>query len=146
MGPVRQSLIQCLFFIFFCIKEQGQRDSFALRFSVWPYSCCRSSLELWSRSEHTQRQRRDSPRSGSPLWKVCLHSGPCLTTFSVGGTKDTFPKFSLITPCMFSRLETVEILLKKHPELIEVYRSCNKDSVSSFRTTPLHAASRNGHR
>ena len=47
---------------------------------------------------------------------------------------------------LFHRLETVEILLKKHPELIEPYKSGLAEGVSTFRITPLHAASRNGHR
>lgn len=44
----------------------------------------------------------------------------------------------------YGRLETVELLLQSHPELIESYRSLA--GTPGPKTTPLHAASRNGHR
>lgn len=43
----------------------------------------------------------------------------------------------------YGRLETVEILLQTHPELIESYRF---PGVPPPKTSPLHAASRNGHK
>lgn len=43
----------------------------------------------------------------------------------------------------YGRLETVELLLQTHPELIEKYRT--KEAVRP-KTSPLHAASRNGHK
>ncbi|XP_046655890.1 ankyrin repeat and SAM domain-containing protein 1A-like [Daphnia pulicaria] len=51
----------------------------------------------------------------------------------------------------YGRLETVELLLQSHPELIEMYK--NQSRLEEARTisiraktSPLHAASRNGHR
>lgn len=46
----------------------------------------------------------------------------------------------------FSRLETVKILLKKHPNLIDAYRPTLATGSCLHTTTPLHSASRNGHR
>lgn len=45
---------------------------------------------------------------------------------------------------MIDRLETVELLVRTHPELIESLR--NSSSSLIFPHTPLHLASRNGHR
>ncbi|XP_018311442.1 uncharacterized protein [Mycetomoellerius zeteki] len=44
----------------------------------------------------------------------------------------------------YGRLETVELLVRTHPELIESLR--NSSSSLIFPHTPLHLASRNGHR
>lgn len=45
----------------------------------------------------------------------------------------------------YGRLETVELLVRTHPELIQPYsRSFNSGVV--FPHTPLHLASRNGHK
>ncbi|XP_075234156.1 ankyrin repeat and SAM domain-containing protein 1A-like [Lycorma delicatula] len=47
----------------------------------------------------------------------------------------------------YGRLETVDLLVRTHPELIQPY--VNKGTCSSFATyphTPLHLASRNGHK
>ncbi|XP_032687135.1 ankyrin repeat and SAM domain-containing protein 1A-like isoform X2 [Odontomachus brunneus] len=44
----------------------------------------------------------------------------------------------------YGRLETVELLVRTHPELIEPLR--NSSSSLIFPHTPLHLASRNGHR
>lgn len=43
----------------------------------------------------------------------------------------------------YGRLETVELLVRTHPELIQPY---SRGHVSLFRHTPLHLASRNGHK
>lgn len=45
----------------------------------------------------------------------------------------------------YGRLETVELLLQSHPELVETYRNQPAGS-AVLKTSPLHAASRNGHR
>ncbi|XP_015518771.2 ankyrin repeat and sterile alpha motif domain-containing protein 1B isoform X2 [Neodiprion lecontei] len=44
----------------------------------------------------------------------------------------------------YGRLETVELLVRTHPELIEPLRSSSSSLI--FPHTPLHLASRNGHR
>ncbi|XP_043672355.1 ankyrin repeat and SAM domain-containing protein 1A-like isoform X2 [Vespula pensylvanica] len=44
----------------------------------------------------------------------------------------------------YGRLETVELLVRTHPELIESLRSSSSSLI--FPHTPLHLASRNGHR
>jgi len=46
----------------------------------------------------------------------------------------------------YGRLETVEALLRTHPELITAYQTSAQQSSISLKITPLHAASRNGHR
>lgn len=50
----------------------------------------------------------------------------------------------------YGRLETVELILKTHPELIQTYQNQAKEEVGKLpivpKTTPLHAASRNGHK
>ncbi|PNF21557.1 hypothetical protein B7P43_G12735, partial [Cryptotermes secundus] len=43
----------------------------------------------------------------------------------------------------YGRLETVELLVRTHPELIQPY---SRGHGSQFRHTPLHLASRNGHK
>lgn len=44
-----------------------------------------------------------------------------------------------------SRLETVETLVRTHPELVAAY-SNRSNSVLPLPHTPLHLASRNGHK
>ncbi|XP_023248257.1 ankyrin repeat and sterile alpha motif domain-containing protein 1B-like [Copidosoma floridanum] len=44
----------------------------------------------------------------------------------------------------YGRLDTVELLVRNHPELIESLRSASSSLI--FPHTPLHLASRNGHR
>ncbi|XP_034939821.1 ankyrin repeat and SAM domain-containing protein 1A-like [Chelonus insularis] len=44
----------------------------------------------------------------------------------------------------YGRLETVQLLVRTHPELIEALRSSSSSLI--FPHTPLHLASRNGHR
>lgn len=47
----------------------------------------------------------------------------------------------------YGRLETVEQLLETHPELVETYRNQPQGpGRAALKTSPLHAASRNGHR
>ncbi|KAK4014538.1 hypothetical protein OUZ56_027060 [Daphnia magna] len=51
----------------------------------------------------------------------------------------------------YGRLETVELLLQTHPELIEMYKNKSRLEEAGTmsvkpKTSPLHAASRNGHR
>ncbi|XP_021942947.1 ankyrin repeat and sterile alpha motif domain-containing protein 1B-like [Zootermopsis nevadensis] len=43
----------------------------------------------------------------------------------------------------YGRLETVELLVRTHPELIQPY---SRGHCTLFRHTPLHLASRNGHK
>ncbi|KAK6625914.1 hypothetical protein RUM43_006213 [Polyplax serrata] len=45
----------------------------------------------------------------------------------------------------YGRLETVELLVRTHPELIQPYSRSYK-SGNVFPHTPLHLASRNGHK
>lgn len=45
----------------------------------------------------------------------------------------------------YGRLETVELLVRTHPELIQPY-SRNYGAACIFPHTPLHLASRNGHK
>ena len=45
----------------------------------------------------------------------------------------------------YGRLEAVELLIQTHPQLIESYQKLNVPGVR-LKTSPLHAASRNGHR
>ena len=44
----------------------------------------------------------------------------------------------------YGRLETVERLVRTHPELLHPYSQ--RASTTIFQNTPLHLASRNGHR
>jgi ankyrin repeat protein len=45
----------------------------------------------------------------------------------------------------YGRLETVDLLLRSHPELLLPYTKENAKK-RAFGITPLHAASRNGHK
>jgi hypothetical protein len=49
----------------------------------------------------------------------------------------------LVTVVLCCRLETVELLVRTHPELIQPY---SRGHGNLFRHTPLHLASRNGHK
>lgn len=44
------------------------------------------------------------------------------------------------------RFETVQLLLKSHPELLACYTNVSTTKQQMFTHTPLHLASRNGHR
>ena len=47
----------------------------------------------------------------------------------------------------YGRLEAVELLVQMHPQLIEAYNHQQQNAIGvRLKTTPLHAASRNGHR
>ena len=46
----------------------------------------------------------------------------------------------------YGRLETVEVLITTHPDLITIYHGLSCQSTYSSEPTPLHSASRNGHK
>lgn len=60
-------------------------------------------------------------------------------------------EMALDLAAQYGRLETVELLLQTHPELIEMYKNKSRLEEAGTmsvkpKTSPLHAASRNGHR
>ncbi|XP_048512045.1 ankyrin repeat and sterile alpha motif domain-containing protein 1B-like isoform X2 [Athalia rosae] len=60
------------------------------------------------------------------------------------GIRNSRGESALDLAAQYGRLETVELLVRTHPELIEPLR--NSSSSLIFPHTPLHLASRNGHR
>jgi len=61
-------------------------------------------------------------------------------------TRNVRDETALDLAAQYGRLETVEALIRTHPELISAYLNTAQQSVITAKTTPLHAASRNGHR
>ncbi|XP_043268732.1 ankyrin repeat and SAM domain-containing protein 1A-like isoform X2 [Venturia canescens] len=60
------------------------------------------------------------------------------------GIRNSRGESALDLAAQYGRLETVQLLVRTHPELIEPLRSSSSSLI--FPHTPLHLASRNGHR
>ncbi|XP_044012803.1 ankyrin repeat and SAM domain-containing protein 1A-like isoform X3 [Aphidius gifuensis] len=60
------------------------------------------------------------------------------------GIRNSRGESALDLAAQYGRLETVQLLVRRHPELIEPLRSSSSSRI--FPHTPLHLASRNGHR
>nr|XP_018918082.1 PREDICTED: ankyrin repeat and SAM domain-containing protein 1A [Bemisia tabaci] len=58
--------------------------------------------------------------------------------------RNTRQETALDLAAQYGRLEAVELLVRTHPELVQAYNSKTANSI--FPHTPLHLASRNGHK
>jgi hypothetical protein len=77
------------------------------------------------------------PRGATEPW-----AQPCrIATEVTESLQRLFEGLAVVAFCY--RLETVELLLRTHPELIQPY---SRGHCNLFRHTPLHLASRNGHK
>lgn len=62
------------------------------------------------------------------------------------GIRNAREESALDLAAQYGRLETVERLVRTHPELLAPYSSRTSAPFTIFQNTPLHLASRNGHR
>ena len=129
--------------IFIIFSERWQRNRIAFCCSIWSFGRRTDSTAASCGSEYKELSRWDPFGLSSIVWKVTpTINYPFLLQYVYLDYVNIIYKNVLIILC-YIRTRTVRLLLETHPELVGPYTAYGG---AMYTHTPLHLASRNGHR